>query len=79
MRSPLFSMFLSGFLEEPLEFNVVRVAGVPRLSLLQPSRGLGFPDFFPPSVLSRLRCPQEPEATVDSAVASWPPGADPPQ
>jgi hypothetical protein len=58
MRSPLFSMFLSGFLEEPLEFNVVRVAGVPRLSLLQPSRGLGFPDFFPPSVLSRLRCPQ---------------------
>lgn len=59
MPSPLFSMFFSGFLEEHLEFNVVRVAGVPRLSLFQSFGGLGFPDFsFPPSMLSTLRCPQ---------------------
>lgn len=59
MPSPLSPVFLSGFfLEEHLKFNVVRVAGVPRLSLLQSLGVLGFPAFsFSPSVHRTLTRP----------------------
>lgn len=50
--------FLQVFLEEHLKFNVVRVGGVPRLSLLQSLGVLGFPAFsFSPSMHRTLTCP----------------------
>lgn len=56
---PTFTRFsFRFFLEEHLKFNVVRVAGVPRLSLLQSLGVLGFPAFsFSPSVHRTLTRP----------------------